>query len=86
MMINSKSKKIILFVLSLSAFIFFFPWKFENGESCLADHYFGIKKLPDPVELCYEVRVNRYLVPYGILWWISISGIMFLIFIWQKRR
>jgi len=82
-----KYKRMMLFgALGFLGFVLFFPWKFESGETCLADHYLSIKSPPNPMTMDFETRIQRYVLPCGILWWMSIGAMMLALSGWRQRR
>lgn len=68
---------ILLILFGLFGIILFFPWKFENGSTCVADDYFNVKSTVHPVNMNYEMRMHRYILPYGFLWWLSIAILVY---------
>ena len=86
-MLKKKKKYfLMLLVFAITGFIIFFPWKFENGNTCMADQYIGRHDLHASMNTNYEMRIKNYTIPYGLVWWASIALIAYILFVLSKSR
>jgi hypothetical protein len=78
---------ILLVLAGVAGLILCFPWKFDNGSTCLADEYFNDHSIVRPVHMNYQMQMHRYLLPYGFLWWLSIAILVYVFyrFYWAGR-
>jgi hypothetical protein len=72
---------IALTVVSLAGGVLFFPLKINNADTCLFQHKFSpcgatIDSTAGS-DAVYDTLIRRYLIPYGLLWWLSLGGATF---------
>ena len=72
-----------LLILALAAFAFFFPLKYSSGHTCFGERLFT------PVSTMgrhtVDAMIHHYLFPYGVIWWVSVAALIFIIFNHNNR-
>jgi hypothetical protein len=86
MLKKRKKNFLILLVFAIAGFVIFFPWKFENGSTCMADQFAGRHELHESININYETRIKNYIIPYGLMWWVSIALISYILFVQGKSE
>jgi hypothetical protein len=67
---------VTLVFIGLVGALFFFPMKLENGRTCLAHQYIrgeGFHKEGDTMIAHGHSLAREYILPYGLVWWMSIG-------------
>jgi hypothetical protein len=83
---KDRIKKFRWFLIpGILGFILFFPWRFQNGYTCIADRVLKWNTQPGQVQLSFEKQQIRYVLPFGLFWWAS-AGMMAAAFFLTKTN
>lgn len=86
-MIHTKRNiKVLLPVLALIAFIAFFPMKYRTGYTCFADRMVSERK---PVQMHHPsagAMRQRYLFPFGLIWWTSVGVLIIVLTRYSQKH
>jgi hypothetical protein len=73
---------------ALAGVILFFPINLSNEHTCLLDYIVHAIVTASDVRAPHShpgELLGRYLVPYGILWWLSIIAVVAVAVVWTRR-
>ncbi len=74
--------------LALAGMILFFPIKVSGDHTCLLDYIVHAAATASDANAPHthpSELLGRYLIPYGILWWLSIIAVVFVAVVWKRR-
>ena len=84
---KNRINKFRLFLISgILGFILFFPWRFQNGYTCIADQVLKWNTQPGQVQLSSEKQQIRYVLPFGLFWWASAGMMAAAIFMTKPKN
>lgn len=82
-------RKIFLLIgmaVAVAGVVLFFPFNFSGEHTCLLDHIVHAVANGDTPHAHPGELLGRYLIPYGLLWWSSITAVIFLTIVWLRRQ
>lgn len=86
-----KEAGILLAIIGLTGAVFFFPMKFEDGNTCLAQHYVGGEISGTGHHLMKfdhghgHDLAQEYIIPYGLIWWTSLGMLVFGLYLTRYK-
>ena len=87
----AKEAGILLAIIGLAGAVFFFPMKFENGKTCLAQQYVG-GEIGGPGDNLMKLDhghghdiAQDYIIPYGLIWWTSLGMLVFGLYLTRYK-
>jgi len=90
MRIKSMTKIMVLLVIGMAGSILFFPMRINEQRSCLMDSFVNAGTSAefhaDHDHTGMEVMAQKYIFPYGLLWWLSVAITYFSIRSLTKRK
>lgn len=78
MRFSTTSNKILIFmtgVVAIAGLILFFPINFSGEHTCLLDYIVHAAAGTDVPHSHPSQLLRQYIIPYGLLWWLSIFGV-----------
>lgn len=90
----------LILLLGIAGAVLFFPVRIGGNHTCLyhriidahPSYYSGNGRLPtdtghrDETAIDHSELLKHYLVPFGVLWWSSLSVVGVVVFVFVRRK
>ena len=78
--------ELIMLVLLSSLIVLFFPSKWQEGYTCLADRMLSGDLMNFECVHTPDAMIHRYVIPFGLIWWGSILSFAMILMHRNKKN